>query len=108
MSKANPPRFQTGDRVAEKPKPSHIRTKDKATNDRIAKYRVQRLGTVTGYIYKTSRTGTKSPYVEVQWDHLTSPCTHAQCRLCFEAELPIVLGTYRDAITFDCPTSICI
>ena len=98
MSKSNPPRFKTGDRVAEKPKPTYIQTKDQATKDRIAQYRVQRLGTVTGYVYKTSRTGTKSPYVQVQWDHLASPCTHAQCRLCFENELPYVQATYCESI----------
>ena len=98
MSKANPPRFQTGDRVAEKPKPTYIQTKDKATSDRIAQYRVQRLGTVTGYVYKTTRTGIKTPYVEVQWDHLASPCTHAQARLCFENELPYVQANYCESI----------
>jgi hypothetical protein len=98
MSKANPPRFKAGDRVAEKPKPTYIQTKDQATKDRIAQYRVQRLGTVTGYVYKTSRTGTKSPYVQVQWDHLASPCVHAQCRLCFEGELPMVQVTYCESI----------
>jgi hypothetical protein len=93
-----PAKFKTGDRVAEKPKPTYIQTRDKATTDRIAQYRVQRLGTVTGYVYKTTRTGTKSPYVQVQWDHLTSPCTHAQCRLCFEVELSRVQATYCESI----------
>ena len=89
MSKTNSPRFKTGDRVAEKPKPTYIQTKDKATSDRIAQYRTQRLGTVTGYVYKTTRTGIKTPYVEVQWDHLTSPCTHAQSRLCLKMSYPM-------------------
>jgi hypothetical protein len=91
-------KFKTGDRVAEKPKPTYIQTRDKATTDRIAQYRVQRLGTVTGYIYKTTRSGIKTPYVEVQWDHLLSPCTHAQARLCFENELSYVQATYCESI----------
>jgi len=91
-------KFKTGDRVAEKPKPTYIQTRDKATTDRIAQYRTQRLGTVTGYIYKTTRSGTKTPYVEVQWDHLASPCTHAQARLCFENELSYVQATYCESI----------
>ena len=91
-------KFKTGDRVAEKPKPTYIQTHDKATSDRIAQYRTQRLGTVTGYVYKTTRTGTKSPYVEVQWDHLASPCTHAQARLCFETELSCVQMNYCKTI----------
>lgn len=93
-----PAKFKAGDRVAEKPKPTYIQTKDKETTDRIAQYRTQRLGTVTGYVYKTTRVGAKTPYVEVQWDHLASPCTHAQSRLCFQDELAYVQATYCESI----------
>jgi hypothetical protein len=91
-------KFQQGDRVAEKPKASYIQVNNKATNDRIAQYRTQRLGTVLDYVYQTTRTGRKTPYVRVQWDHLESPNLHAQMRLCLESELDSVKADYCNSI----------
>lgn len=91
-------KFQEGDRVAEKPKATYIQVNNKATSDRIAQYRTQRLGTVLGYKYQTTRTGRKTPYVQVQWDHLESPSLHAQMRLCLESDLDKVKVDYCSSI----------
>ena len=99
MSKSNPiVKFYEGARVAEKPKATYIQVNNKETNDRIAQYRTQRVGTVLGYKYQTTRTGRKTPYVQVQWDHLASPSFHAQMRLCLESELDKVKVDYCNSI----------
>ena len=64
----------------------------------IKKNRTQRFGTVLSYVYQANRNGRKSPYVQVQWDHLESPCLHAQSRLCLESELDEVKADYCNSI----------
>jgi len=99
MSKAKPiVKFHEGDRVAEKPKATYIQVNNPKTLEIIKKNRTQRFGTVLSYVYQTNRNGRKSPYVKVQWDHLESPCLHAQCRLCLESELDEVKVNYCNSI----------
>lgn len=91
-------KFKEGDRVAEKPKATYIQVNNPKTLEIIKKNRTQRLGTVVGYSYKTNKIGRSTPYVDVQWDHLTSPCSHAQSRLCLEVELSEVKDNYCKSI----------
>jgi hypothetical protein len=49
--KQTSPKFQIGDRVAEKPKPRAIYAKTAATIERIKPYTVQRYGTVLDTVY---------------------------------------------------------
>ena len=99
MSKAKPiVKFREGDRVAEKPKATYIQVNNPRTLEIIKKNRTQRFGTVLGYVYQANRNGRKSTYVKVQWDHLESPCLHAQMRLCLESELAEVKTDYCNSI----------
>lgn len=91
-------KFQPGDRVAEKPKASYIQVNNPKTLEIIKKNRTQRYGTVLDYVYQTNRTGRKTPYVQVQWDHLESPSLHAQSRLCLESALAEVKADYCNSI----------
>jgi hypothetical protein len=50
--KQTSPKFQIGDRVAEKPKPRAIYAKTAATIERIKPYTVQRYGTVLDTVYQ--------------------------------------------------------
>jgi hypothetical protein len=53
--KQTSPKFQIGDRVAEKPKPRAIYAKTAATIERIKPYTVQRYGTVLDTVYQGAR-----------------------------------------------------
>ena len=91
-------KFKEGDRVAEKPKACYIQVNNPKTLEIIKKNRTQRYGTVLGYVYQSNRNGRKTPYVQVQWDHLESPSLHAQSRLCLEFELSEVKANYCNSI----------
>jgi hypothetical protein len=91
-------KFTEGDRVAEKPKASYIQVNNPKSLEIIKKNSKQRFGTVLSYVYQANRNGRKSPYVNVQWDHLESPCLHAQSRLCLESELDEVKVDYCNSI----------
>ena len=91
-------KFSEGDRVAEKPKASYIQVNNPKSLEIIKKNSKQRFGTVLGYVYQANCNGSKSPYVQVQWDHLESPSLHAQCRLCLESTLDEVKADYCNAI----------
>ena len=91
-------KFIEGDRVAEKPKASYIQVNNPRSLEIIKKNSKQRFGTVLSYVYQANRNGSKSPYVQVQWDHRGSPSLHAQCRLCLETELDEVKADYCKAI----------
>lgn len=91
-------KFQPGDRVAEKPKSTYIAVNNPRKLEIIKKNRTQRYGTVLDYVYQSNKSGTKIPYVQVQWDHLESPCLHAQSRLCLESELSEVKENYCNSI----------
>lgn len=90
--------FQVGDRVAEKPKPVGISKKQYvlATQAGIT---TQRHGVVTDVVIKTNSCDKRRlVYVQVQWDHLNSPVTHLQNRLCKESDLTTKQNVYRNAI----------
>jgi hypothetical protein len=78
------PKFQIGDRVAEKPKPRAIYAKTAATIERIKPYTVQRYGTVLDTVYQGARGKASVPYVKIIWDGAQTPVTHAQSRICLE------------------------
>ena len=91
-------RFQPGDRVAEKPKQVGI-FKQQHIKAVAAGITSQRHGTVTDVVVKTnSRDKRRLVYVQVQWDHLRSPVTHLQNRLCKEQDLLKEQEMYRNAI----------
>jgi hypothetical protein len=91
------PKFQQGDRVAERPKNHGIYSINQATKDRIAQYRTQRYGTVLEI--KTKKTSRSFQRVLViQWDHLTSPCEHAQHRICSIEEFPKIMENACESI----------
>lgn len=92
--RSKPYKFNIGDRVAERPKDSVIFGLRKETNERIAKYRTQRYGTVLGNFTKqltSAKRTTSQKYVRVLWDGLQTPSDHAQNRLILENELPALL-----------------
>jgi hypothetical protein len=82
MTRKKPNPFEIGDRVAERPKATAIPNLSPAAVAIAAANRTQRYGVVTGLKVKVNRQGAKTNYVEVLWDHLTTPSIHAQCRLC--------------------------
>ena len=92
------PRYQPGDRVAERPKNSSLVAVREESLEIIKKYRSQRYGTVVGTVVKEIKSLKKtarSLYVDVIWDGQRTPSRHAQMRLCFESELP----TLQDSFT---------
>jgi hypothetical protein len=95
--KQTSPKFQIGDRVAEKPKPRAIYAKTAATIERIKPYTVQRYGTVLDTVYNNTRGKVAVPYVKIMWDGAQSPVTHAQCRICLEKDLTAVTIDYFNA-----------
>jgi hypothetical protein len=90
-------RFKEGDRVAEKPKATFMSTISKDKLDIVAKNCTQRYGVVIKRIDKKNATGIISPYYQVKWDN-NSIGDHAQCRLCFETELPQILEDYTNKL----------
>jgi hypothetical protein len=84
--KQTSPKFQIGDRVAEKPKPRAIYAKTAATIERI-------LDTV----YQGARDKPSVPYVKIIWDGAQTPVTHAQSRICLEKDLTAVTIDYFNA-----------
>jgi hypothetical protein len=86
-------RFQPGDRVAEKPKASFIPNISRWKTEIVAKNCAQRYGTIIAIRQKKNSNGTESTYCQVKWDNNTTG-EHAQCRLCFETELPQILEEY--------------
>lgn len=89
--------FQTGDRVAEKPKSNYVTNISFNKIPIVKKNSVQRRGTIVKLIEKKNAKGTTFPYYLVKWDNnLTSE--HAQCRLCFEEELAQVLENYTNTL----------
>ena len=95
--KQSTPKFQIGDRVAEKPKPRAIYAKTAATIERIKPYTAQRYGTVLDTVYQSTRGKASVPYVKIMWDGSQTPVTHAQCRICLEKDLTEVTINYFNA-----------
>jgi len=75
-------KFAIGDRVAERPKNHGMFAVRKEVQERIAKYRSQRYGTVLAIQHKADAKGRKRAFLMVQWDHLATPCEHSQMRIC--------------------------
>jgi hypothetical protein len=95
--KQSTPKFQIGDRVAEKPKPRAIYAKTAATIERIKPYTAQRYGTVLDTVYQGAKGKPSVPYVKIIWDGTQTPVTHAQCRICLEKDLTAVTIDYFNA-----------
>ena len=100
--KQTQPKFQAGDRVAERPKATYIPGLSAASKAAIAKYREQRYGTVESTFTKQTKgrdgRGSTHQYVRVLWDGKQTPSEHAQHRLIAEDELAALLETYVEAI----------
>ena len=95
--KQTSPKFEIGDRVAEKPKPRAIYAKTAATIERIKPYTAQRYGTVLDTVYQGARGKASVPYVKIIWDGAQTPVTHAQSRICLEKDLTEVTIDYFNA-----------
>ena len=95
--KQTSPKFQIGDRVAEKPKPRAIYAKTAATIARIKPYTAQRYGTVLDTVYQGTKGKATAPYVKIIWDGAQTPVTHAQSRICLEKDLTAVTIDYFNA-----------
>jgi hypothetical protein len=84
------PKFQPGDRVAERPKQSIISAIRKESREIVAKYTTHRRGVVVDNTLRTltSSNGRTSRvyYVSVLWDGLKTPSQHSQMRICLEEE----------------------
>lgn len=84
------PRFQPGDRVAERPKASLLSAIRQEKRELVKKYSTHRRGVVVDNTIKvlTSRNGRTSRvcYVRVLWDGLKTPSEHSQMRICLEEE----------------------
>lgn len=84
------PKFQPGDRVAERPKQSIISAIRKESREIVAKYTKHRRGVVVDNTLRTltSSSGRTSRvyYVNVLWDGLKTPSQHSQMRICLEEE----------------------
>ena len=85
--------FRPGDRVAERPKSSIIPGLRKESLEAIRKYRSQRFGTVVDAYKKGSHT-----YVNVIWDGMSTPSSHAQMRLVLEEKFPELMKDYCNAL----------
>lgn len=91
-------KFESGDRVAERPKATFIPNLSPEAAERIAKYRSQRYGTVVSSAIKhtvnRNKVKTRAVYVRVLWDGSQTPSEHAQHRLIQESELNTLLDSY--------------
>ena len=100
--KVSQPKFEPGDRVAERPKASFIPGISAEAIERTAQYRTQRYGTVVDNFVKQiigrNKVPTKNFYVRVLWDGMQTPSEHAQHRLILESELETVLDGYVENI----------
>jgi hypothetical protein len=95
--KQSQPKFNTGDRVAEKPKPHGIFTTSPEAFQRIQSYRAQRYGTVLETVYQRGSNKASVPYLKIIWDGTQSPSTHAQSRICLEKDLATITNDYFNA-----------
>ena len=93
--KQTEPRFKPGDRVAEKPKPRSIFTRDPRTKQKLMPYTTQRYGEVVDTIYRVNDRGARVPYVRVIWDDSATPSMHSQNRLCLETDLAQAIEDFR-------------
>lgn len=100
-SRAAAPKFNVGDRVAERPKSNYIPGLRAESREKIAPYSAQRYGVVIETFTKVnggSRRTVETKYVRVLWDDHATPMEHAQFRLVLADELPQVLESYMESI----------
>ncbi len=100
-SRAAAPKFNVGDRVAERPKSNYIPGLRPESRKKIAPYSAQRYGVVIETFVKTNvslRRTVETKYVRVLWDDHPAPMEHAQSRLVLADELPQVLESYMESI----------
>lgn len=92
------PRFNPGDRVAERPKTSYISCIRKESREKIQQFQAQRYGTVVDTLVKITPRRGKNPLrqhvVRIQWDGQRNIAEHAQMRICLAEELPQILEEY--------------
>lgn len=97
MPRKTKPKFDIGERVAEKPKATFISNISKDKIEIVVKNSTQRYGKVVDVLQKVGTNKQRMTYYKVAWDNNTVS-QHAQFRLCKESELPIVIQNYRNAI----------
>lgn len=83
MSSSKSPRFRLGDRVRERSRLGDDCVTPSSPNFRqVCQIMAERrYGHVVGFQVKRGRNGRSLNYVQVQWDHLTSPSLHATARI---------------------------
>jgi hypothetical protein len=96
------PKFNPGDRVAERPKATAIPNLKQETLERIKVYRSQRFGVVVDTYSKKIKTQKRGlitrQFVKVLWDGLKTPSDHEQMRLIREEEFTKIQSDYINAI----------
>ena len=96
------PKFNPGDRVAERPKATAIPDLSPATLQKIKEFRSQRFGVVVDTFVKPIKTQkrgiVKRQFVRVIWDGLRTPSDHEQMRLIHENEFEKIKSDYMNAI----------
>jgi hypothetical protein len=100
-SPTTPPKFEIGDRVAERPKSNYIPGLRPEIKQKIAPYSEQRYGVVVENFVKVNtslRRAVETKYVRVLWDGHQNPMEHAQSRLVLADELPQVLESYMESL----------
>jgi len=104
MSSKKPttPKFQPGDRVAERPKATAIPNLKPEVLNRIKVYKTQRFGVVVDTYVKQittqKRKTIKRQYVKILWDGMKTPSDVEQMRLVHEHEFEQVQADYISAI----------
>jgi len=97
MTTKEQPKFNIGDRVAEKPKPRAILTNKPEVREKIKPFTTQRYGTVLDTVYKPVSNGKRVPYVKIMWDYSSSPSVHSQNRICLQQDLAEEMDNYFTA-----------
>ena len=100
--KSKTPKFQAGDRVAERPKATAIPNLRPEVLNRIQVHKTQRFGVVVDTYVKPIKTPKRGiigrQFVKVLWDGLKTPSHHDQMRLVHEHEFEKVRDEYIGAI----------
>lgn len=93
MSSERQFKYAVGDRVAERPKLNGLFAITKEAQERIAKYRNQRYGTIVGMSTRKDSKGRRNKIFLIQWDNLKSPSEHARMRICPIDELGAIVNS---------------
>lgn len=96
------PKFNQGDRVAERPKATAIPNLRPEVLKKIQAFKTQRFGVVVDTFVKPIKTQkrgiVKRQFVRVIWDGLQTPSDHEQMRLVHEDEFEKIKTEYMNAI----------